>query len=90
MFSLIIERGKYFKVKTNTEKSKIISNFNCPVEGEIFCGKIIPLSSPKGFIIAAVGDTYEKIAARERVSLTELKKLNSFSPVYPTKRVWLP
>ena len=90
MFSLITERGKYFKVKHNVEKSEIISVFNCPVEGEIFCGRIIPLTPPKRYIHAVAGYTYKKIAAREMVEEEQLKRLNGGAPVYPTKRIWLP
>ena len=90
MFSLKTERGKYFKVKHGVEKSEIVSVFNCPVEGEIFTGKIIALTPPKRCVYAVVGDTYKKIAARERVKEEELIKLNYAAPVYPSKRVWLP
>ena len=89
MFSLVTERGKYVRIRKSVKKEDVIKTFSYPA-GEIFCGQIIEIGAPKRFCYALAGDTYSKIAARERVDEGELKKLNRNRPVYPTLRVWLP
>ena len=89
MFSLVTERGKYLRVRNGVTKADIISAYSQPV-GDVFAGAVIPLLSPKRYCFAAVGDTYAKIAARERVNEAELKKLNGGAVIYPTLKIWLP
>ena len=89
MFSLVTERGKYLRVRNGVTKEEIISAYSQPV-GDVFAGAVIPLLPPKRHCFASVGDTYAKIAARERVDEAELKKLNGGAVIYPTLKIWLP
>lgn len=89
MFRLVTERGKYLRIRANVTKNDVTATFSMPV-GELFCGKILELTSPKQVYRAMVGDTYESIATKFGVSVDELKELNSDSAVYPTKAVWIP
>lgn len=89
MFSLVTERGKYLRVRSGVTKEKIISVYSQPVD-KVFAGAVIPLLPPKRYCFARVGDTYAKIAARERVDEAELKKLNGAAVIYPTLKIWLP
>lgn len=91
MFSLKLERGKYIRVRGGVDKSDIERVFAFPVNCKTFNGAIISvLPMPRGFCYALPYDTYGKIAKRERVNEERLALLNGNSPLYPTKKVWLP
>lgn len=90
MFSLKCERGKYLRIRGATNKEEIIKQYCVPVNGELFVGSILALSSPKRFVYATVGDTYKSIALRERVDEGKLRALNANAAIYPTKRVFIP
>lgn len=77
------------RVREGVTREEIISEFSQPV-GKVFRGAVIALTTPKRFCFALVGDTYSKIAARERVSEGELKELNGGAAIYPTLKIWLP
>ncbi|MDE7379493.1 MAG: LysM peptidoglycan-binding domain-containing protein [Clostridia bacterium] len=89
MFSLVTERGKYLRIRKRVKREDVISTFSIPA-GEVFFGEIIELGSPVRSCRAQVGDTYAKIALRERVDEEELRALNNNAAIYPTLRVWLP
>ena len=89
MFRLVTERGKYLRIRENVQKDEVTDVFSMPVD-ELFCGKIVEITSPKQVYRARVGDTYESIARTYGVSVEELKKLNSDNAIYPTKAVWIP
>lgn len=91
MFLLCLEKSGYLRVRKGVEKRDIERVFCFPVHGEVFEGAIIAaLPEPKGFCYAVAGDDYRSIAQREGADMEELEKLNGSSPVYPTKKVWLP
>lgn len=90
MFSLKLERGKYLVVRGGVSKSQLVDIYKMPINGEIYDGKIIEVLPVSGYCYAQIGDSYEKIAAREGCDLAKLKNLNGNSTVYPTKRIWLP
>lgn len=91
MFTLILERGRYIRVRGNVRKCDIEREFCFPVNTEVFEGAIIPvLPEPQGYCYAQPCDSYASVAEREGVSEEELKKLNGGSPVYPSKKIWLP
>lgn len=89
MFSLVTERGRFVRVRKSVKKEDVIKTFMYPA-GEVFCGQIIEIGPPKRYCYALAGDTYKKIARRERVNEEALIKLNGGRCVYPTMRVWLP
>ncbi|MDE6790815.1 MAG: hypothetical protein K2J61_03735 [Clostridia bacterium] len=89
MFSLVMEQGKYLRVRGRVKKEDIISAFSCHV-GDVFCGAVIEISAPKRYCYALAGDTYAAVAARERVDERELRELNFNKIIYPTLRIWLP
>ena len=90
MFSLVTERGKYLRIRGEVKESEVISALGCPFSGDLFQGAVIKILPPKRCVYATVGDTYAKIAARERVDEAQLKSLNGDKTLYPTMRVWLP
>ena len=91
MITLCLEKGAYFRVRKGVDKRDIERVFDCPVHSEVYVGAIIALPpEPSGFCYALPAEDYSSIAIREGVDEEELKKLNGFSPLYPTKKVWLP
>lgn len=91
MFTLCLEKGKYVRVRRGVERRDIERVFGFPVNAEIFTGAIIPvIPKPKGYCYALPHDSYLSIAKREGVSVEKLEKLNASSPVYPSKKIWLP
>ncbi len=91
MFSLCLEKGKYVRIRRGVDKRDIERVFGFPVNAEIFTGAIVcVIPKPKGYCYALPNDTYLSIAEREGVSAEKLEKLNASSPVYPSKKVWLP
>lgn len=89
MFQLVTERGKYLKIRENVNKNDVMEAFSMPVD-ELYCGKIIEVTSPRAVYRARIGDTYESIAGAYGVSAEKLKELNSDAALYPTKAVWIP
>ena len=91
MIALCLERGEYLRVRKGVRKSDIERAFAFPVNAEVYEGAIISvLPEPSGYCHALVGDSYFSVAQREGVDEKELKRLNGFSPIYPTKKIWLP
>ena len=91
MILLCLEKGKYLRVRRGVQKRDIERAFGFPVSAEVYEGAILPvLPAPSGFCYALPGDSYLSIAIRESVDVEELKKLNGFAPIYPTKKIWLP
>lgn len=91
MFTLYLERGRYIRVRSGVERCDIECVFCFPVHAEVFAGAIIAvLPKPNGFCYAEPCDSYLTIAQREGVDEEELKKLNASTPLYPSKKVWLP
>ena len=91
MIALYLERGLYLRVRKGVQKRDIERAFAFPVNAEVYDGAVIPvLPEPSGYCYALVGDSYSSVAQREGISEEELKKLNGFSPIYPTKKIWLP
>ncbi len=89
MFQLVTERGRYLRIRANVEKNDVIDVFSVPAD-ELYCGKILELTSPKKVYHARIGDTYESIARAYGVSSDELRELNSDRAIYPTKAIWIP
>jgi len=91
MFTLLLERGRYLKVRSGVSKSDIERDFSFPVHDEIFTGAIILIAPrPKGYCYALPGDSYESIAKRQGADCEEIKRYNGNNPLYPSKKVWLP
>ena len=91
MFTLYLERGSYIRVRGGVQKCDIEREFSFPVNAEVFEGAIITvLPEPQDYCFARPFESYASIAEREGVSEEELKKLNGNSPLYPSKKVWLP
>ncbi len=90
MFSLEMERGKFVRLRGNADRGTVERLYSCPVNSDVYDGAIVCLTAVRGYCFALVGDDYEKIALREGVDLTELKKVNADLPVYPTRKIWLP
>lgn len=90
MLTLIIERGAYLRVRKGMDGESISSVFDCPVPDNVGEGQIISVRSGCRKVYAAVGDSYATIARRTGCSEEEIARLNGQSPVYPTKKVWLP
>ena len=91
MITLYLERGNYIRVRSGVSKSDLERTFSFPVHGQVFAGAIIPvLPEPDGYCYALPSDSYSLIAEREGVDEERLKKLNGNSPLYPSKKVWLP
>ena len=78
MFTLILERGSYIRVRGNVKKCDIEREFSFSVNAEVFEGAIIAvLPQPQGYCYARPCDSYASIAEREGVGEEELKKLHS-------------
>lgn len=89
MFQLVIERGKFLKIRENVKETDVTKVYNMPVDG-LYCGKIVEITSPKCVYRARIGDTYERIAQNYGVSAEKLKEMNSDGAIYPTKIIWIP
>ena len=89
MFSLILERGKFLRVRKGVTEKDVSAVFNCPAD-KIFCGAIIELTPPKRHCFALAGDTYATISEREGVDENRLREINGARTVYPTLKIWLP
>ncbi len=91
MFTLITDKSKYFRVKRRQGAAEIENEFNIPVQGQIFAGRIIFVGEKNlRHYVAEVGDTYRTIALKFGVNETELKEINGFKPVYPTCKLFVP
>ncbi len=91
MFTLNLERGSYIRIRSGVKKRDVERVFSFPVNAEIFTGAIIPvLAKPRGYCYALPQDSYFSIAQRVGIKEEELYKLNGGSPIYPSKKVWLP
>lgn len=90
MLTLNIEKGEYLRVRKGMDGEKISAVFDCPVPNDVAEGQIIRLYAGCRSVFAAVGDDYGTIARRMGLDEGELARFNGGSPVYPTKRVWLP
>lgn len=89
MFSLTLERGRYLRIRKWVTDKDVSETFFFPAEG-VFCGAIIPLSPPKRYCYAKVGDTYATVSRREGVNENRLRELNNGRAIYPTLKIWLP
>lgn len=90
MYSLQLERGKFVRVRGKISAKEVEKTFKTPVDGEIFDGMIVEIKKVTGYYYAKAGEGYEDVASRYGCDLDALKKLNGNSPVYPTKRLWIP
>lgn len=91
MFTLIMDRPPFYRIKEGQSAELTEKTFSCPVSGEAFAGRIVPVSRrPLSVCRAQVGDSYERIATRLGVDGRELEILNGGKPVYPTCKLFVP
>jgi len=90
MFTLTMQKCGYFRVKDGQTAEEIERVLRVPVSGEVFSGRIIVSGGSYTLHTARAGEGYKSIAARYGVDEEELKRANSFKPVYPTCRVFVP
>lgn len=89
-FTLYRERGRYVRIRAKMSEEEISREVNFSTEDKLFAGKILIVKKYSKVIFANVGDTYQKIAARENVDENALKNLNFSKPVYPTAKIYVP
>ena len=91
MFTLCLERSKYFRVKRGQTRAEIEEVLKTPIDGELYSGRIITLCTRDVDVYSAkVGDNYRIIAEKFAADEEELKRLNKNKPVYPTCKVFVP
>jgi len=90
MFTLVMEKSKFFRVKRGQCAAEIERTLQTPVCGKVFSGELIEVKNNLRVYVAAVGDNYRTIALKTGVSESALKELNSSKPVYPTCKVFVP
>lgn len=90
MFTLISDKSKYFRVKRGQTKKDLEEGLKIPVEGEVFAGRILFKEEEYDVYIVKPLETYSQIAEKLNVAETELKKINSFKPLYPTCKLFVP
>lgn len=91
MFTLVTERGRYFRVKRGQSSAEIFKELQIPVNDAVFAGEILAVPQT-GFSVyrACVGDTYKSVALKFGVDCETLKNLNACRPVYPTCKIFVP
>ncbi|MBE7088432.1 MAG: hypothetical protein E7370_02790 [Clostridiales bacterium] len=90
MFSLVLDRSKFYKIKYGQNATQVRQTFKMPIN-EVFSGKIICIDSTKYFEYSVkVGETYCAIAKKFGVDKELLKKINEEKPIYPTCKIFVP
>lgn len=91
MFTLELERNKFYRMKKGQSAAEAEKVFSCPFAADLRCGSIVPLSlQPLKIYTVRVGDDYKKIASAFCVDVERLKELNGNKTLYPTRAVFLP
>lgn len=89
MFTLILDKSKFYKVKSHQSRREIEELFSVPV-GEVFVGKIITLGEKYQTYIVKPLETYEDIAKKFCVDERLLRERNSDKILYPTAKIFIP
>ena len=90
MFALVRENYRYFRVKSGQSVSDIERELEIPVSGTIYGGRILRADKKCRIYTVKVGDTYRSVSLKEGIDEDTLKELNSFAPLYPTKKLYIP
>ncbi len=88
-YELVLERGRFYRIKSGQMREELIKTLNYPV-GEVYGGKIISLSEKYEEYVADVGESYLSIAQKFSIDSESLISLNGNTPVYPTARIFIP
>ncbi|MGN0817824.1 MAG: hypothetical protein ACI4L9_02535 [Candidatus Coproplasma sp.] len=89
MFTLLLDRPKYIRVRAGITPACIRSEFVCPVPDDVFDGCIVSVTgAPCEYYSAQPGDDYKIIAVKLRCDEEEIRRLNGNAPVYPSKKVF--
>ncbi len=78
------------RIKRGMDEESVKKFIAAPYRGEIYEGGIIRVLSAGGAYVAKVGDSYASVARRFSCDEAALRELNGNSPIYPTKKLWLP
>lgn len=90
MFALIRENYRYFRVKSGQSRSEIEKELQIPVPNGHFCGQILSADKKFRVYIVKAGDSYRSVCLKEGVDEERLKEANSYAPLYPTKKLYIP
>lgn len=91
MFTLVLNKSRFYKIKSGQSADLVQNTFNTPISGEIFAGKIIPLPECAFKLYKiTVGESYKSVAEKFGTDENLLKKINGNQPLYPTKKIFLP
>lgn len=91
MFTLVTDRSRFYKVKRGQTPREIENVYEIPVCGYVYSGKILAMEyKPYMRYSAKAGETLRSIAAKFGVEYELLEELNGKSPVYPTRKIFLP
>lgn len=89
MFTLILDKSKFYKVKSCQSGREIEKLFSIPV-GEVFVGKIITLGDEYQTYVVKPLETYADIAEKFQVDERLLRERNSDRILYPTAKIFIP
>lgn len=90
MFSLFLERSRFYRVKEGQSAALVEKTFCCPV-APCAAGNVVALSAqPMRVYEARAGDDYAKVAARFHTDAALLQAVNLNRCLYPTRPVFLP
>jgi LysM repeat protein len=91
MFTLILARCGYVRVREGVNSKDIERVYLCNVQANAKVGDIIKIpKEPKKIYFAQVGETYFTIAKKFGIEEQALRQENGDKIVYPTCKIYLP
>ncbi len=91
MFTLVLERSSYVRLRRGVSAADVEKTFSCPVAGDLRAGSVVKITPyPLKPYCVGVGETYSSVASKAGIDAEKLKKINGGRALYPTVRIYLP
>lgn len=91
MFTLVLERSGFVRVRRGVTAAEVEKTFSCPVAGALRAGSLVKITPyPLKEYCVGVGETYSSVASKAGIDAERLKKINGGRALYPTVKIYLP
>jgi spore germination protein YaaH len=91
MFTLILSRTTFIRVRKGVKSCDIERVYLCPRPADLFEGQILQLpKKPMCMYRVGAGESYLSIADKFSVSEEEIKRVNGDKQLYPTCKIYIP